>query len=227
MVLFYQDQKPYDSRRQQLVFAANVISVAPPWAKPSRAAAPSGRICSTRPRRLWISRVTSTARPPVHSGTDPLCDDEVADRVIIHNRQEGGTGGGSGTLEHTQWSGTVTSVPGPLTIFGLYTWAHKALLNLVIPLGLGFYRISAITPLDVSPISRSRELKLTKLAVLLNTLAQRCTSWCYQPRPCVRTPGTKPRGINYLLVGEVVEVRAPRRVTCHLLVFGSSFCGCG
>ena len=41
-------------------------------------------------------------------------------------------------------------------------------------------------PLDFLPISRSWELKLTKLAVLLNALAQRCTSWCHQLRSCVR-----------------------------------------
>ena len=39
-----------------------------------------------------------------------------------------------------------------------------------------FNRITAITPLDFSPISRLRELKHTKLAVVLNALSQRCTS---------------------------------------------------
>ena len=67
-------------------------------------------------------------------------------------------------------------------------------------------RITVITPLDCSPISSLRELKLTKLAVLLNALAQRSTSWCHQPRPCDRTPRTKPRGVLCLLIGVVANV---------------------
>ena len=47
------------------------------------------------------------------------------------------------------------------------------------------------------------------------------------PRPCVRTPGTKPRGIMCLLVGVVAKVQAPHWVVCQRLVLGSSFCGCG
>ena len=46
--------------------------------------------------------------------------------------------------------------------------------------GYGNYRLTGLlllhTPLDFSPISRSWELKLTKLAVLLNALTQWCTS---------------------------------------------------
>ena len=55
-------------------------------------------------------------------------------------------------------------------------------------------RISAITPLAFLPISRSRELKLTKLVVLLNTLAQWCTSWCQHLRSWVRTKCINPKG---------------------------------
>ena len=45
-------------------------------------------------------------------------------------------------------------------------------------------------------------------------VAQWCTSWNGQPWPCVRAPGTKPRGIMCLLVGVMakVQVQAPRWV---------------
>ena len=53
------------------------------------------------------------------------------------------------------------------------SFLHSSRLFLLFQLN----RISAITPLGFSLISHSRELKLTKLAVLLNALTQQCTSW--------------------------------------------------
>ena len=85
----------------------------------------------------------------------------------------------------------------------------------------------SITPLDFFADFTLAGVKTHKLAVQLNALAQRCTSWCPQPRPCVRTLGTKPRGIMCLLVGVVAKVQAPRWVACQWLVLSSSFCGCG
>ena len=58
-------------------------------------------------------------------------------------------------------------------------------------------------------------------------MAQWCTSWDGQPWPCVRAPGTKPRGIMCLLVGVVARVQAPRWVVCQRFVLSSSFGGCG
>ena len=87
-------------------------------------------------------------------------------------------------------------------------------------------RIAAITPLGFSPISRSRELKLTKLAVLLNALAQRCTSWYHQVRSWVQTLGINQRSIMSLLVGVPIEVQFPCWEVHRQLVFCSSFCGC-
>ena len=90
----------------------------------------------------------------------------------------------------------------------------------------GVNRITAITSLDFSLISRSRELKLTKLAVLLNALAQRCTSWCHQLRSCVQTLGVNQRSIMCLLVDMLSRVRVPCWEVSQQLAFGSSFCGC-
>ena len=87
-------------------------------------------------------------------------------------------------------------------------------------------RITAITPLDFLPISRSRELKITKLAWLLNALAQRCTSWCHQLRSWVQTLGTNQRGIMCLFVCVPVKVQFPCWEVHQQLVSGSSFCGC-
>ena len=50
-----------------------------------------------------------------------------------------------------------------------------------------------LPPLDFLLISRSQELKLIKFAVLLNALAQRCTSWCHQLRSWVQTLGINQR----------------------------------
>ena len=95
------------------------------------------------------------------------------------------------------------------------------------PINMALNRITAITPLDFSPISRLRELKLTKLAVLLNTLAQWCTSWCHQLRSWVQTLGINQRGIMCLLVGVLLDVQVPCwEVHQQLIVFGSSFCHC-
>ena len=87
-------------------------------------------------------------------------------------------------------------------------------------------RISAITLLDFSPISRSRELIITKLAWLLNALAHLCTSWWHHLRSWVQTLGTKPRAIMWLLVGGVAKVQAPPWEAYQELVFACSFCGC-
>ena len=89
-----------------------------------------------------------------------------------------------------------------------------------------FNRITAIIPLDFSPISRSQELKLTKLAVLPNTLVQRCTSWRHQMGSWVQTLGIYQRGIMCLLVGVPVEVQFPCWEVPRQLLFSSSFCGC-
>ena len=70
-------------------------------------------------------------------------------------------------------------------------------------------RICAIRPGNFSPILRPWDLNLTKLAVLLNALAQWCTSWCHQPMACVRTQGINRRGIMCLLDGVVLGVQAP------------------
>ena len=61
--------------------------------------------------------------------------------------------------------------------------------------------------------------------MLLNALAQWCTSWFHQPRFCVQTPFTKPRGIMCLLA-IVANVQAPRWEVHQQLVFGSFICGC-
>ena len=58
------------------------------------------------------------------------------------------------------------------------------------------------------PSTRSRELKITKVALLLKALAQWYISWHYQLMAWVQTPGTKPKGIMYLLVGVQVGVQA-------------------
>ena len=83
-----------------------------------------------------------------------------------------------------------------------------------------------ITPVDFSPISGSRESKLSKLAVLLNALARRCTSWCHQLRSRVQTQGVNQRDIMCLLVGVHVKVQFPYWEVHPQLIFGSSFCGC-
>ena len=71
----------------------------------------------------------------------------------------------------------------------------------------GINMITAITPLDFSPISRLRDLKITKLAWLLNALAQRCTSWCHELRSWVQTLSINQRGIMCLLVGVLFGVQ--------------------
>ena len=87
-------------------------------------------------------------------------------------------------------------------------------------------RITAVTPLGFLPISRSRELKFTKLAVLLNVLAHWCTSWCHQLRSCVQIRGINQRGNMCLLVGVPVEVQILCWEVHQQFIFGSSFCGC-
>ena len=89
-----------------------------------------------------------------------------------------------------------------------------------------FNRITDITPLDFLPNLRSHELKLTQLAGLLNTLAQRSTFWCHQLRFCVRTQDINQRSIMCLVVGVLVKVQLPYWEVHQQLVFGSSFCGC-
>ena len=61
--------------------------------------------------------------------------------------------------------------------------------------------------------------------MLLNALAQRCTSWCHQLRSWVQTLGVNLRGIMCLLVDVFFRVRAPCWEVRQQLVFGSSFCG--
>ena len=45
--------------------------------------------------------------------------------------------------------------------------------------------------------------------MLLNALAQWCTSWCHRLRACVRTQGINLRGIMCLLDDVVLGVQAP------------------
>ena len=42
-------------------------------------------------------------------------------------------------------------------------------------------------------------LKTHEFGSAANALAQWCTSWCHQPRACIRNPGVNPRGIMRLL----------------------------
>lgn len=72
---------------QQLVPAANFVSDAWPWAKSRRAASLARRARSNRLRRLWSGRVMSTVPPPAHSDTDPLRDDGVVDRIMLHDKR--------------------------------------------------------------------------------------------------------------------------------------------
>lgn len=67
--------------------AANVVSAAQPWEQSRRTAAPSRRARSTRPRRLWSGRATSTTHPPIHSDIHALRNDGIADRFMLHGRQ--------------------------------------------------------------------------------------------------------------------------------------------
>ena len=91
--------------------------------------------------------------------------------------------------------------------------------------------ISLLTALSISPYiygqSARARVYTHKIARPATPLAQRCTSWCHQSRPCVRTPGTKPTGIMCLLVDVVAKVQTPRWMACQQLVFDSSFRGCG
>ena len=110
--------KPQRFPAQQIMLVANVVSAARPWVKSRRAAAPSRRVSSTWPQRLWSDRVTSTTRPPAHSDTHPLCDNGVANSIMLHGRhapqrtREGKAGRPGATL-HPQStpSGAGTSLP--------------------------------------------------------------------------------------------------------------------
>ena len=62
--------------------------------------------------------------------------------------------------------------------------------------------------------------------MLLNELAQRCTSWCHQLRSSVQTQVINQRGITCLIVGVPVKVQVSCWEMHQQLVFGSSFCGC-
>ena len=75
--------------------------------------------------------------------------------------------------------------------------------------------------------SRLCDSKLTKLAVLQNALAQRCTSWRRQPRACVRTQGVNLRGIMYLFDDVVLGVQASHEEPLQEAAAHSFFRGAG
>ena len=69
------------------------------------------------------------------------------------------------------------------------------------------------------------QLNLRKLAMILNTLAQWCTSWCHQPRACVQTQGINRRGIMRLLDDVVLDVQALRKELLQEVAARSFFAG--
>ena len=69
--------------------------------------------------------------------------------------------------------------------------------------------------------------KTHKIARRATALAQRCTSWCREPRAYVRTLGTNPRCIMCLLDGVLIGIQAPRWVVHQRLLFSSSFSSSG
>ena len=85
---------------------------------------------------------------------------------------------------------------------------------------LAYLTVLSLMPYVYGNFARAR-LHTHKIASVTTWVAWRCTSWCHQPRPCVRTPDTKLSGIMCLLVGVLAEVQAPRWVACHQLVLGS------